>query len=239
MPETIPQVTLLMPDSVSPAAVAYDGELFYAVNGITPYVFVFAPDGAFIERFDTVRPYRAARWNAATDSFCCLGGGCRSGVYTLDRRFEETAYVSLEPEEDMGDRYISDAGFSEDGAFIEVTRPKYLEIYTRGGEYVERAARAGEGKEFFKWTRFAGNDAVCTSVDGATVLTVDGEGGVLPSCVRLRSFIPSGETLGGAFTSGYIYTRTEDIYGEDGINSRIFGVTGCRNAVCRERCADK
>jgi len=240
MPEIIPQVSLLMPDSVSPAAVAYDGGLFYAVNGLTPHVFVFAPDGAFIDRFDTVRPYRAARWNAATNSFCCLGSGCRSGIYTLDRRFEETSYTSLEPEEDGGESYICDAGFSEDGALIEVTKRKSLELYDRGGGYIDRAERAAEGEEFVKWASFGEKDAVCSVSDGIEMLTVDGEGISLPSCVKLKSFIPSGGTLCGAFCSGYIYTRTEDIYGEDGIKRRVFSPSGrfggVRNARREGKC---
>lgn len=216
-------VTLLMPGPVSPAAVAFDGEFFYAVNGLDARVFVFAPDGRYIDSFRTVRAYRTARYSEAENAFCCVGAGCRSGIYLLNGRFEETAYVPLEDYSENENRYICDAAFSETGDAFEVTKRYSLELYAREGGFIMTVARAGDGREFALWAQSGGKNAVYYYKNGLPFLTVDGEGGVLPGCTRLRSFITQNGDIYGAFCEGYLYTKTDPVYAAGVISRKPFG----------------
>ena len=228
MAGSLEDVTLLMPDSVSPAAVAYDGEFFYAVNGLDARVFVFASDGRYIDSFRTVRAYRTARYSNAGNAFCCVGAGCRSGIYLLNGRFEETAYVPLESGSENQDRYICDAALSETGDAFEVTKRDSLELYARNGEFITTAARAGEGREFALWAQSGGVSAVYYYKNGMPFLTVDGEGGVLPGCTKMRSFITQGGNIYGAFSEGYLYTKTGPVYGAGVISRKPFGANAAK-----------
>ncbi|MBQ6043158.1 MAG: hypothetical protein IJL41_03345 [Clostridia bacterium] len=212
MSETLDRTALLTPDLVSPAAVAFDGERFYTVNGSDPFAFVFARDGTFLNKCRTVRPYRTARYDAQTRTFCCLGSGCGRTVYFTDERFAETgcARIGNAPHGDGG--YIADAFTGENGELLNVVRPKALEVYSSGGDYLLTSARADEGTEYLLWARGESGSALCFEQNGVRFIETADETRVMESCVKLRSFVPYGNAVLGAFSDNYIYTYVSPLF---------------------------
>ena len=59
--------------------------------------------------------------------------------------------------------------------------------------------------------------------NGLPFLTVDDEGGVLPGCTKLRSFITQNGDIYGAFCEGYLYTKTDPVYAAGVMSRKPFG----------------
>ena len=222
MSDTLFPTSFLTPDSISPAAAAYDGFFVYTVNGMDPFVFVFTPQGEYVRRFRTLRPYRAVRYDKEQNTFCCVGGGCRGDVYLLNERFEETAYIEIESYGSDGERYIADAAQGEDG-LLYITRPHSIDVYSPDGGYIYTSARSGAGREFLRSAETQSYNALYYLQNGEYMLTVNGEGGALRPCVELRSFIPAPEGLYGAFAVRYLYTYIAPVFAGDTLDRAVFG----------------
>jgi hypothetical protein len=212
MSETLYRTALLAPDLVSPAAAAFDGERFYTVNGLEPFVYVYARDGAFLNKCRTVRPYRTARYDVQTRTFCCLASGCGRTVYFTGERFEETGCVRIGSAPYGGDGYIADAFTGENGDIINVVRPKALEVYSPGGDYLLTSARAGEGAEYLLWAQDESGRALYFEQNGVRFIETADETRVMENCVKLRSFVPYGNAILGAFTDNYLYTYVAPLF---------------------------
>ncbi len=226
MPGDMIRAALLMPDRVSPSAVAFDGEYFYAVNGIDPYVFVFTREGMFLRRCRTVRPYRTARYDSETDSFCCVGSGCAGKIYYLNGRFEETAYAAPEHIPCGGDGYVCDAFLSGNGDILNVAHRRSLDVFTRGGDYLLTMERARAGREFLLWAQNGEERATVYEEDGECFISVGGATRGTGSCVRPDSLFEYGGVLYGAFTQGYIYTSVSPLSDEPGAE-KTYGLQNC------------
>lgn len=234
MSDALFPTSLLTPDSVSPAAAAFDGVFIYTVNGMDPLVFVFTPQGEYIRRFRTLRPYRAVRCGETQNTFCCVGSGCRGGVYLLNSRFEETAYIEIENYGAESERYISDASLGEDG-LLYITRPHSIDVYSPDGGYIYTSARSGTEREFLRSAETQSYNALYYAADGDRLLTVNGEGGALRPCVYLRSFIPTPEGLYGAFAVRYVYTYIAPVFAAGTLDRGVFG-DFCAQSYANGKC---
>ena len=92
-------ITITLPDGVAASCVAYDGENYYACDGVRTVVYEFDASGQPAGCYNTVRPYKALRSDAYSGGFLALGGGCGRNIYYLDANMRETGrYVLPERE---------------------------------------------------------------------------------------------------------------------------------------------
>ncbi|MGI6715784.1 MAG: hypothetical protein ACOX3X_01125 [Eubacteriales bacterium] len=229
--------SITLPTSVAVSGAAWDGAYIYAVDGLTPYVFVFDNSGLFIQRNRTIRVYRTVRYDFGFGRFVATDRACSDRLYILNSRFEEIGNIPLETQT-TSDRVVKDAGYNRENTGFDVTHPFALRVYALDGSYVSTVTRNPSGREFLHWADFGEHRALHYLENGRYYVTVDRVGGILPDCVYLKAFIPRGENLFGAFGVGYLYTYFIPIFTDGQLNTAIYGnfafitdniSTGCCN----------
>ena len=111
-------ITITLPDGVAASCVAYDGENYYACDGVRTVVYEFDASGQPAGCYNTVRPYKALRSDAYSGGFLALGGGCGRNIYYLDANMRETGAIC--PAGEGSARYV---GVAVNGALLDVTYP--------------------------------------------------------------------------------------------------------------------
>ena len=215
--------SILMPSSVSPSGVAFDGKRIYALDGLSPYVYVFEADGTYVDRFRTLRAYKSAKYDEKNGRFCCFGGGRDGRIYGVNSRFEEVGSVEIEFQERNDRCGIADASYVQDGNGFDVTHAHSLRVYAVDGSFDRTVTRTPVGRTFLHWYDFGTHRALHYEENGRRYVTVDRIGGTIPDGVSLKSFIPWEGGLYGAFSSGYLYTYVVPVYTDGRLNTSIFG----------------
>ncbi len=215
--------SILMPSSVSPSSVSFDGKRIYSLDGLTPYVYAFDTDGLYLDRFRVLRAYQSAVYDEKQGRFCCVGGGRPGRIYTLNRRFEEVCSVEAEFQDASDRQGIADASYRSDGGGFDITHRHSLRVYALDGSFDRTVTRTPVGRTFLHWQEFASHRALHYEENGRRYITVDRLGGTLPDSVALKSFIPYGDELYGAFSWGYLYTYVIPVFTDGKLNTSVFG----------------
>lgn len=214
--------SITLPTSAAVSGAAWNGEHIYAVDGLTPWVFVFENSGLFIQRFHTIRSYRTVRYDFGGNRFAATDRSCSGRIYILNTRFEEIGSIPLELQT-VSDRTVMDAGYNEANTGFDVTHPYALRVYALDGSYDHTVTRTPVSRVFLHWADFGTHRALHYLENNRFYVTVDKIGGILPDCVELKAFIPRGENLYGAFNVGFIYTYFIPIFTDGVLNTSIFG----------------
>ncbi|MDD4124564.1 MAG: hypothetical protein PHW77_02375 [Eubacteriales bacterium] len=214
--------SIILPTSVAVSGAAWNGEHIYAVDGLTPWVFVFENNGLFIQRFRTLRAYRTIRYDFGVGRFAATDRACSNRIYILNTRLEEIGSIELEIQT-ASDNLVADAGYNQTNTGFDVAHPYALRVYALDGSYDSTVTRNPSGREFLHWADFGVRRALHYFENGRFYVTVDRVGGILPDCVALKAFIPRDDELYGAFGVGYIYTYFIPVYTEGQLNTSIFG----------------
>lgn len=230
--------SITLPNCAAVSGAAWTGEQIYAVDGLSPRVYVFRSDGLYLDRFRAIRVYRTVRFDDINKNrFAATDVSCSPRVFILNSRFEEIGGVALETQT-FSDRIVLDAGYNRDGSGFLITHPFSLRVYALDGSYVSTVTRNPVGRQFLHWAEFGLHRALNYTENDRTYITVDRVGGIFPECVALKAFIPMENNLYGAFNVGFIYTYFIPIYENGALNTSIFGSfsliadnisTGCCN----------
>lgn len=218
-------VTIILPDGIGTAGVAYDGENYYACDGFNSKIYIFDQNGVPSGCACTLRPYRSLRYDTLSGGFIALGGGCRSGIYFLSDDFRELGVVVPAV---GGCTRINYVGVSIDGAHLDITYDRAIYRCDRSGGYVDTLNLSSGDTQFIAYDEYTEGSALAYENESGVFVSVGGSSSVLPSCSTLKSFMPFADRMYAAVGYRYIYTYIFKIAdGDDsytsGLQSGIFG----------------
>lgn len=199
-------ISILMPSSVTPSYVGYNGESFFVVDGLGAYVYVFDKSGLYLDRFPTFRTYKTAAFCPENNCFCCLARGCGSNVYITNSRFEEISAINLEYQTFADRRETADACFSPDGKCFNVAHAYSLVNYNLDGSYISTVSRPADGKQFLRYRVCPDGLWISYRKKSQTFVASPAQTALLPLDTAIRSFLGDTEKM-IAITEKYIYTK--------------------------------
>lgn len=225
-------ITITLPDGVAASCVAYDGENYYACDGVRTVVYEFDASGQPAGCYNTVRPYKALRSDAYSGGFLALGGGCGRDIYYLDANMRETGAIC--PAGEGSARYV---GIAVNGALLDVTYDHRIIRCTRSGGYIGTLNTSRGGTVFLGYDEYTEGNALAVEEDGRLYVAVDGETCTMPACTSFRGFLPFADKISLALGYRYLYTYIMPVAAEgnadfSAILGGIFGYntgTGCCN----------
>lgn len=162
-------IVLPTPGCLSGATVFCEG--IAAVDGHSPYIYLFDGNGCFTEAVPARRPYGSISTND-TECFVCCGCGCDSNIYFLNDRFEETGAMTPDG---PGTRTVS-ASFYTEAPFdncVAVTFDRSVKLFKRSGEYVSTLKHESSGVNYLCCQSFPGGECTALTEDGAPRIILD------------------------------------------------------------------
>ncbi|MBQ7647327.1 MAG: hypothetical protein IJS94_08670, partial [Clostridia bacterium] len=165
-------VSIVLPTSscLSGATVCSGG--YAAVDGHSPYIFLFDKSGCFTAAVPARRPYGSISTND-TECFVCCGCGCDKNVYYLNDRFEETGVMT--PDRSSGNPVS--ASFYTGEPFencVAVTFDRSVDLFRRSGEYIAPLKRENTKIRYLCYQDFPGGDCTACVKGGVPIVVLNG-----------------------------------------------------------------
>ena len=181
---------------------------------------------------NTVRPYKALRYDTYSGGFLALGGGCGKSIYYLDADMRETGAIC--PAGAESPRYV---GVAVNGALLDVTYDHRIIRCTRSGGYAGTLYTSREGVTFLGCDEYTEGSALALEENGRLYAAADGETCTMPACTSFRGFLPFADKISLALGYRYLYTYILPVAAEgnadfSAVLGGIFGYntgTGCCN----------
>ena len=194
-------VSLVLPTSTRLSGACLTENGIAAVDGYSPYIFLFDGSGCFEAAVPARRAYDSISSNDA-EVFVCCGCGCDKNIYFLNDRFEETGVMT--PDRSDG-KTISASFYTEPPLdnCVAVTFDKSVKLFRRSGEYVSTLKESNTDTYYLCYQSFPGGDCVAYEKDGVSRISVNDDANTKcsvsseGSCTVPKSFIlkPCGDIL--------------------------------------------